>query len=173
MGKIKDAVQQALDQRVLDAEVARRLAIIDGYGADREDGAVLKFEKALPVGPAFEPGQVVTSADFNRMMAEAVSSSFNWSYGPAVTPAPTPATGEDGRVLKTYTYVALRAGDRWFLSGPKESGAGKSHTWAELCLWLAGDGEPVTELVELVPVVPVAQQAPRPAGTPGEVATPE
>ena len=182
MGKIKDAVKAALDQRVLDAEVARRLEIIDGYGPDREDGTVLRFEKALPIGPTFEPGQVVRAQDMNRLMeqsllAQLVAGPAHWpgqvsevmvtrtpTY--AATPAPAAAptsevrTDEDGRPLKTYMYVALRAGGRWHLSGAKQ--AGKSYTWAELGLWLAGDGEPVTTLVELIEAPePVPARSPR------------
>lgn len=133
------AIREALVQRKVDAEVTRRLEIIDSYGDDREDGTVLKFNKVLPIkGTAWTPGMVVTAAHFNELVQAAQAA-------------------EEG--AKAYTYVALRAGGRWYLSGPKQ--ADKPRTWEEFVLWLAADGEPVTELVTMLEATPLAAQAPR------------
>lgn len=128
---VSDEIRRALVQRKVDAEVEYRLGIIDSYGGDREDGTVLKFDKTLPVrGSTFTSGQVITAENFNALVQQAQEAAEN----------PT----------RTYTYVAIRAGGRWYLSGPTQSGCGKAWDWDELTIWLAADGEPVTELVELV-----------------------
>lgn len=55
-----------------------------------------------------------------------------------------------GDEWRTYTYVALRASGRWYLSGPRSRNR-DGQTWDELRAWLAADERPPRELVTLVP----------------------
>lgn len=140
VGQYASKIKEKLDQRRVDAEVERRIKIMESYGEDREDGTVLKFEKALPVSATQTASLTATTmGDY----------SVTWS----------PKAGldlkrnEDGDALKTYSYAALRAAGKWYLTGPKA--AGKAYSWQELGLFLAGDGEPVEKLTEMVPVEPL------------------
>jgi hypothetical protein len=46
------------------------------------------------------------------------------------------------RASREYTYVALKAGDRWYVTGKPHGG--KSLTWEEFVTWLVSGDDPVT-----------------------------
>lgn len=132
---ISEAIRAELLKRRVDREIERRLEIIETYGDDREDGAVIKFEKRMPVGrQTWIAGQVVSAADFNRAFEQARK------------------YADDG--MRTYTYAGVRVDGRWYLTGATE--VENARTWDDLVMWMAGYCDPVTEIIDMYPAQPVA-----------------
>lgn len=133
---ISEAIRAELLKRRVDREIERRLEIIETYGDDREDGAVIKFEKRMPVGrQTWLAGQVVNAADFNRAFEQARQNADT-----------------DG--MRTYTYAGVRVGGKWYLTGATE--VENARTWDDLVMWMAGYCDPVLEIIDMYPAQPVA-----------------
>jgi hypothetical protein len=105
-------------------EVARAMQrlpkLIETYGPDQPDGTVIRFIKTYRVDPSWDA--FPTNRSQHDKLHEMIV---------------------DGR---EYIYVAVRAGGRWYLTGPTQT---QPLEWEELIDWL-DEGEPV-KLIEVWP----------------------